>query len=96
MIEMRTDPHAEEEIRVVMSDISRQLRERYHLCRRAGQRSGWDRSNEVRTLESMSVETLLRKITGDKRWQIGMGRREATTSGSRIGSLQRGAVQPRR
>ena len=29
MIEMRTDPHAEEEIRVVFADISRQLRERF-------------------------------------------------------------------
>lgn len=29
MIEMRTDPHAEEEIRVVFADISRQLREQF-------------------------------------------------------------------
>ena len=29
MIETRTDPHAEEEIRVVFADISRQLRERF-------------------------------------------------------------------
>ena len=29
MIEMRTDPHAEEEIRVVFADISRQLRGRF-------------------------------------------------------------------
>jgi thymidylate synthase (FAD) len=29
MVEMRTDPHAEEEIRVVFADISRQLRERF-------------------------------------------------------------------
>ena len=29
MIEMRTDPHAEEEVRVVFADISRQLRERF-------------------------------------------------------------------
>lgn len=29
MIEMRTEPHAEEEIRVVFADISRQLRERF-------------------------------------------------------------------
>ena len=29
MIEMRTDPHAEEEIRVIFADISRQLRERF-------------------------------------------------------------------
>lgn len=31
MIEMRTDPHAEEEIRVVFADISRQLRERFAM-----------------------------------------------------------------
>lgn len=29
IIEMRTDPHAEEEIRVVFADVSRQLREKY-------------------------------------------------------------------
>lgn len=29
MIEMRTDPHAEEEIRVVFADVSRQLRAKY-------------------------------------------------------------------
>lgn len=54
MIEMRTDPHAEEEIRVVFADISWQLRKRFPMIYADAQVSVVDRI-EVTTFEHSKV-----------------------------------------